>query len=335
MRVCLSFGESSVLFCLLNNQHGIAASNDQIDLASSPPLEPWDLAAPSSDFINANGNHRDADSFVTSPSHNASPNQALAGTLDATATRDQHIPIWSPNLSSSNHGSQQQAVSTANNGWNNGWNPDVSIAPPAWDPASQGLAQSLSHVTPDFGQRFIPASSSVDYPPVHSNAIANGQPDPTLQRPDSGVYTDFGVVPNNFANFNSLTQWADLPAIDPQPTMTSFNNQLPFPTTTSMPAAPALPTHATSIFTAPALPHPIARRVTSRRSNVNTNPHTCNYPGCGEIITRLGDLTRHRQKHGVPQHPCIVHGCSRRGPRAFYRTDKLRDHQRKKHRMAI
>ncbi|KAF8846740.1 hypothetical protein BDZ45DRAFT_394472 [Acephala macrosclerotiorum] len=129
----------------------------------------------------------------TSPSHNTSPNQPLAGILGATATRDQHTPIWSPNLSPSNHGSQQQSVSTAYDGCNNGWNPDVSIAPPAWDLASQGFAQSLSPV------------SSVDYPPVHSNAITNGQPDPTLQLPDFGVYNDFGVVPNCFANFNSFT----------------------------------------------------------------------------------------------------------------------------------
>ncbi|KAH6664205.1 hypothetical protein B0J14DRAFT_493928 [Halenospora varia] len=89
------------------------------------------------------------------------------------------------------------------------------------------------------------------------------------------------------------------------------------------------------MFTTPVVPRPIARRVASRRSNVNTNPYTCNYPGCGEIINRLGDFARHQQKHGVRQHPCLVHGCNRRGPRAFYRADKLRDHQRTKHKMAI
>ncbi|CZR64508.1 uncharacterized protein PAC_14406 [Phialocephala subalpina] len=280
------------------------------------------------------GCHRDVNSFVTSPSHNASPNQALAGTPDATATGDQHIPIWSPNLLPSNRGFQQQAVSTANNGWNNEWNLDVSFAPPAWDPASQGLAQSLSHVTPGFGQRFIPALSSADYPPVYSNAIANGQPDPTLQSPDFGVYNDFGVMPNGFADLTSFTQWDDLTATDPQEIMASFN-QLLLPTTTSMHAAPALPTNATSMFTAPAVPRPIARRVTSRRSNVNTNAHTCGYAGCGKIFARRGDLVRHGQQHGVPQHPCLIHGCNRRGIWAFYRADKLRDHQRKKHGIAI
>jgi hypothetical protein len=225
-------------------------------------------------------------------------------------------------------------VSTANNGWNNEWNLDVSFAPPAWDPAFQGFAQSLSHVTPGFGQRFILSLSSADYPPVYSNAIADGQPDPTLQLPDFGVYNDFGVVPNDFAICTSFTQLDDLTAIDPQKTMESFN-QLPLSSTTSMPAAPALLTHATSMFTAPAVPRPSARRVASRRSNVNTNSHTCDYPGCGNIFARPGDLVRHRQQHGDPQHPCLVHRCNRRGSRAFYRADKLRDHQRKKHRMAI
>jgi hypothetical protein len=223
-------------------------------------------------------------------------------------------------------------VNTAYDGCNNGWNPDVSITSPAWDPASQNFAQSLSSVTPGFGQRSIPTLSSGDYPPVRSNAITNGQPDPTLQLPD--FYDGFSIVPNGFANFNSFTQWDDLTTIDPQAAMTSFN-QLPCPTTTNMPDAPVLPTQATGMFTTPTVPHPIARSVASHRSNANTNLHTCNYPGCGEILSRQGDLSRHRLKHGVPQHPCFFHGCNRRGPRAFYRADKLRDHQRKKHRMAI
>jgi hypothetical protein len=260
--------------------------NYQIDPASSLSLNPWELADPSSDFINVDGNHHDANSFVTSPSYNASLNQPLAGFLGATVTQDQHIPIWSPN----NHAY-------------GGWNPDVSIAPPAWDPASQGFAQSLSPVTPGFGQRLVPALSSVDYPPVHSNAIANGQPDPTLQLPGFGVYNDFGVVLDGSANFNSFTPWNDLTAIDPQAAMTSINNQLHFPTTTSMPAAPALPTHATSMFTAPAVPRPISRRGASRRSNVNTNPYTCNYLGCGKVFAHRGDLGRHGRQHVVPSAP--------------------------------
>ena len=189
-------------------------------------------------------------------------------------------------------------------------------------------------MTPSFGQRFIPALSSADYPPVYSNAIANGQPDLTLQLSDFGVYNDFGVMPNGFANPTSFTHWDDLTAINPQETMASFN-QLPLPATTGAPVAPTLPTHGTSMFTTPAATRPIARRVVSRRSNVNTNAHTCDYTGCGKIFARPGDLARHTQQHGVPQHPCLIHGCNRRHSRAFYRADKLRDHQRKKHGIAI
>jgi hypothetical protein len=266
---------------------------------------PWASAAPSSGFINVDGNHPDVDSFVTSPNHNASPNQALAGTLDAIATRDQHTLLWSS--------------STANNGWNNEWNPDVSIAPPARDPASHGLAQSL--VTPGLGQPFTPTLGLAD---KYSNAIENGQPDPTVQ---FLVYNDFGVMRNSFVNPTSYTQYDDF---DFQETMASFN-QLPLPTTTNMPAAPALPTHATNMFTAPAVPRPIARGVTSRRSNANTNAHICGHAGCGKRFARPGDLARHSKQHDVPQHPCDIPGCNRHGLRAFYRADKLLDHQRKKH----
>lgn len=315
------------------------------------------FAGPGSDFIDGVENNLDGDSLVT-PSQDTLPNQPLTSILGATAIRNQYIPIWSP-------GSQQQAVNTAYSGYGNEWNPNIFVAPPAWEAASPGFAYSLGPVTPGFVQPLNSALSSVDYPPVHANAIANGQldpflqlpdsdvyndfgvvpnaitngqPDPTLQLPDVGVYDDFDVVPNEFANFNSSAQLDDFTAINPQTTTTSFN-QLPFPATTSMSAAPALPAHATNISAAPAtypaVHLPVANGMASRRSNVNTSPYTCNYPGCGKLITRPGDFARHKKQHGAPEHPCAVHGCSRRGSRAFYRADKLLDHQRKKHRMAI
>ncbi|KAH8752422.1 hypothetical protein F5882DRAFT_60670 [Hyaloscypha sp. PMI_1271] len=153
-----------------------------------------------------------------------------------------------------------------------------------------------------------------------------------MQFPDVGASNGFGFTPNGsgngFGNSTSYAQWDDLTAINSQETMTGFN-QLFLPTTTSMPAAPALPTHATNTPAAPAMPRPIARRVTSRRSNVNTNAHICSY--CGKMFARPGDLARHSKQHGVPQHPCDISGCNRHGLRAFYRADKLLEHQRKKH----
>jgi hypothetical protein len=274
---------------------------------------------------------------------NAPPNHAFAGTLHATPARDQHFRIWTPKLLPINLGFQQQAVSIANDGWNNEWNSNVSFAPPALDSAFQS-AQSLSYITPGFGQNFIPDLSSADYPPVYSNTIENGQLDPTVQFPDFDVYNEFGDY-NAFGVYNHfnavpdtpvypppLTQWEwdDLTAIDPQESMESFNPLL-LPTTTSMPAAPALPTHATNTLTVPTAPRPIARTAASRRSAASTNAYTCSYAGCGKMFTRPGDLARHTQQHGVPQHPCLIHRCNRRGDNAFYRADKLRDHQRRKH----
>jgi hypothetical protein len=288
-------------------------------------LSPSDLAAPNAGCINVDRNHRYIDSFVPFPSNNAFPNPALARFVDVTTPQDEHIHIWSQNLSTNDGGHQPQAVSITNNGWN----PDVSLAPFAWDLASQGFDQSLNDLTSGFAQPFTPALSSLDFPPT----IIDDQPDTTFQIPDFCVYSNDVVMSNDFANINS-SPWDDLTAIDTQPTMTSFN-QLSLPTLSSMPAAPALSINATSMFTAPAMFRPIARTVASRHSNVNANTHTCDYPGCGHIFSRMGDFVRHRKQHGVPQHPCPVYGCNRRGSRAFYRADKLRDHQRKKHRMNI
>jgi hypothetical protein len=284
------------------------------------PLDPLDLEVSASGVAN-----RDLDYLVTFPGNNALSNPALAGILDTATSWDQYIPIWSTNLSTNDGGLQQQAVSITNNGWN----PDASFAPSAWDLASQGFDQSLSDLTTGFGQRFAPAVSPLDFPPT----IIDGHPDPTLQTPDFGVNSNFVIMPNDFADF-SLSQWGDLTAMDTQPSMTSFN-QLSLHTISSFPAAPASPINATSMFTVPAVPRPIARRVASRHSNVNTSTHTCDYPGCGHIFGRMGDFVRHRKQHGIPQFPCPIHGCNRRGSRAFYRADKLRDHQRKKHRMTI
>ncbi|PQE06937.1 hypothetical protein CJF32_00009233 [Rutstroemia sp. NJR-2017a WRK4] len=311
-----------------------ASDQHRIDSALGLSLDPWALAALSVGFTNDDGNHHDVNTFVTSPSHNVSPRQALGAIQDVTSNRDQNIPIWSPNLSPSNREIQQQAVRTPNNGSNNELNHDVSFAPHAWNATLQGVAQSLSHVTPGFDQPFIPTLDPVDYLSVYSGAVANGQPDLTPQLSDFDVYNDFSVMPNSFANPTSFTQWDDLTVINPQENMANVD-QLPLTTTTGIPAALALPAYASSIITAPTVPLSVARRVVPRRSNGNNNAHACHFTGCGKVFARPGDLARHRNQHGLPQHPCLIDGCNRRGSKAFYRADKLRDHQRKKHKMVI
>ena len=61
----------------------------------------------------------------------------------------------------------------------------------------------------------------------------------------------------------------------------------------------------------------------------------CTHPGCTATSARLRDLQRHMKKHSPPQHDCPVNGCDRKGDNAFPRKDKLRDHLRQKHKMAV
>ncbi|KAG9228443.1 hypothetical protein BJ875DRAFT_240437 [Amylocarpus encephaloides] len=156
---------------------------------------------------------------------------------------------------------------------------------------------------------------------------------PAPQLLDLGVYDGMGAAADCFANFNPFTQRGDLTAIDPQATMTSFN-QLSLPTTASMLAAPALapvlPVHTSNMFTAPVVPPQI-----TRSSNVNINARTCNFPKCGKVLTRKSGLRRHQKSHFPPEFHCLVHGCKYRDEKGFTRADKLRDHQRRGHRMAI
>ena len=79
---------------------------------------------------------------------------------------------------------------------------------------------------------------------------------------------------------------------------------------------------------------PITGTTTVASANANTNRLTCNHIGCPTTFARAGDRRRHIKMH-PPQHPCLVNNCGRNGDKAFYRLDQLRDHQRKKHGMAV
>ncbi|KAF4634063.1 hypothetical protein G7Y89_g4038 [Cudoniella acicularis] len=65
------------------------------------------------------------------------------------------------------------------------------------------------------------------------------------------------------------------------------------------------------------------------------NRFRCTQPNCGADFARIGDLRRHHRTHGAPAHPCTVNGCIRREQRVFYRRDKLLDHMRKRHGLAV
>jgi hypothetical protein len=99
------------------------------------------------------------------------------------------------------------------------------------------------------------------------------------------------------------------------------------------------------------LPHAAANRVyvgMSIQENIlaNTNLATpvatlapinhsereaCTHIGCTATFRRPSDLRRHTGMHSPPKLLCLFKSCERR----FYRLDKLRDHQRKKHKTAV
>ena len=64
----------------------------------------------------------------------------------------------------------------------------------------------------------------------------------------------------------------------------------------------------------------------------------CTYPGCTKDFKRRSEMTRHyRQVHDLfgPKFSCSYHGCSRHGFNGFARKDKLRDHQKAAHGVAL
>lgn len=63
----------------------------------------------------------------------------------------------------------------------------------------------------------------------------------------------------------------------------------------------------------------------------NSDRIRCTHTGCSATFGRPGDFRRHMGKHGTPGLRCPVGVCNYE----TYRPDKLRDHQRKKHRMNI
>ena len=75
---------------------------------------------------------------------------------------------------------------------------------------------------------------------------------------------------------------------------------------------------------------------TTTETIMNGNRFMCSHPGCNKTFSRIGDRRRHLEKqHGPPQHSCSSRNCNKKGLNGFRRPDKLRDHQRKVHGMAV
>ena len=66
------------------------------------------------------------------------------------------------------------------------------------------------------------------------------------------------------------------------------------------------------------------------------NRFVCTHLRCNKTFSRIGDLRRHKNtQHRPPQYNCSMSTCNRKGANAFRRGDKLREHQRKVHGMAV
>ncbi|KAI9733984.1 MAG: hypothetical protein M1834_002641 [Cirrosporium novae-zelandiae] len=76
--------------------------------------------------------------------------------------------------------------------------------------------------------------------------------------------------------------------------------------------------------------------VTLGRASVTDDiPFRCTQ--CNATFARQADLNRHIKKHkeGLREFQCHFPGCAFNGSNGFYRKDKLKDHQRMKHKMVI
>ncbi|KAH7084444.1 hypothetical protein FB567DRAFT_82642 [Paraphoma chrysanthemicola] len=113
----------------------------------------------------------------------------------------------------------------------------------------------------------------------------------------------------------------------------------PSPMHNNIPAPPNFPSH--QIFQPIA---PSSLRPSSTLNNAPSLAHTanptqgqaetritCGYPGCFRTFRRAGDCRRHMGKHQTPGFKCIIADCDK----TFYRLDKVRDHCRQGHGIAL
>jgi hypothetical protein len=259
------------------------------------------------------------DYHVTYPTPIVFDHPSIPGQNDATVTGRELVPIdtWALN----GLDLQYKNAVDANVGQSN---PAINL--PYLSSAYQPVTQNASHITTDreyFTRSGISYLTFDNFAFPRSDSIADRQFDTTFQLPgissnidvgDSNgfdCFNDFGG-PNDFngttAFRTAASELNDSANTDTQKTVTDFA-KVPIP--------------FSSITTAPS------------GANAQTNRFVCDHSGCTATFARAGDFARHSKKHGIPEYPCIVNNCDRKGDKAFYRPDKLRDHQRMKHKMAV
>ncbi|EPE33352.1 C2H2 and C2HC zinc finger [Glarea lozoyensis ATCC 20868] len=138
-------------------------------------------------------------------------------------------------------------------------------------------------------------------------------------------HNDFGNSVDVFEEFDIPAQATGLATPYEQTALVNSDQQLEFESTAT---ADMSTSNSAQLL-------PVLGASASHRSNSNTTSFTCPHPGCGQTTARLSDLHRHQRKHEIPQYPCPFLGCNRRGHRAFDRTDKLNEHQRRVHRVNV
>jgi hypothetical protein len=280
----------------------------------------YQQASQSSNPITANGDHFNRaiispsltfDDYkfpATHPSSNAFSHQTFPGQNDATVTGGYNsVPIYAWN----NQPFQYHNALTAN-----GRQINDAFSSPSLNFAYQQASQSSNPMTAN-GDHFNPTIVSPlnfdDSAFLSSCVFAeyDGQFGAALQLPIFSGNNDFGGsdgFDNSTPNSTTASELNSSANTDTQTIATNFAQ---------------LPVRTINIATA------------ATRTNVNTNRIACDQPGCTTTFARARDLSRHRKQHGTPEHPCLVNNCDRKGDKAFYRLDKLRVHQQKKHRMAV
>ncbi|KAL9116570.1 MAG: hypothetical protein Q9187_006904 [Circinaria calcarea] len=203
---------------------------------------------------------------------------------------------------------------------------------------------------PDSGPQFYDLIAQDDYNGLNDFGFPvgnshNGHIDTGLQHVNALVNNDFNVFDHPvLPSVDTIVDYAEqrdatfqFPLWNDNHDFTAFND-LTLPANVAVGTEPTPTTGTCSNITA-SIGQPVAIRptnVVAATPSINPNGRfTCTHTGCTTTFTRIRDRDRHMGKHSSRQHDCPINDCNRKGDKAFYRLDKLHDHQRQKHKMTV
>jgi hypothetical protein len=285
----------------------------------------------SPNHVTANGDHFNhpivfplltfdaCDYHVTHPIPTTFDHPSIPGQNDATLAGGQLVPIDTYALNKPDL--QHQNANDVN-----GRQGNAAINFPYFSSAYQPVTQNATHITADrdyFNRSGISSLTLENFAFPRSDSIADGQFDTTFLLPAISSNIDVGFS-NGFDGFNSFGG------------PNGFNDSTDFSTTASELNGSTNNNTKETVIDFAKVPIPFSSITTATSgTSTQTNRFACDHSGCTATFARAGDLARHSKKHGIPEYPCLVNNCDRKGNKAFYRPDKLRDHQRMKHKMAV